>query len=194
MASSAKTRPIWKGRAGRSDRALDRWWLWWSSYGGSQAGSRCGGGANVRLDLTCLCSRAAVWRSPGPPLKAPLSRRVDLFREHSGRRSCTRHGVGCQHDASFLIRHMAIVAIVRPRNVTHGDAARCHARRHAAVSVRVVLTCRACAEVTVLDLHAAVIARRYPGVPLARFSWRCSACLSDDLDIDVRPEPSQRRG
>jgi hypothetical protein len=52
--------------------------------------------------------------------------------------------------------------------------------------VRVVLTCRACAEVTVLDLHAAVIARRYPGVPLARFSWRCSACLSDDVDIEVR--------
>jgi hypothetical protein len=113
---------------------------------------------------------------------------------------CRRHGVGCQHDTSFLIRHMITVTIVRPRNVTHGDAARCHARRMVGMSpcppgfVRVVLTCRACAEVTVLDLHAAVIARRYPGVPLARFSWRCSACLSDDLDIDVRPEPSQRRG
>ena len=29
--------------------------------GGSQPGSRCGGGANVWLDLTCLCSRAALF-------------------------------------------------------------------------------------------------------------------------------------
>jgi hypothetical protein len=52
--------------------------------------------------------------------------------------------------------------------------------------VRVVLTCRRCGEVTVLDLHPAVIASRYPGVPLARFSWRCSSCLSDDVDINVK--------
>jgi hypothetical protein len=38
----------------------------------------------------------------------------------------------------------------------------------------------------VLDLHPAVIASRYPGVPLARFSWRCSSCLSDDVDINVK--------
>jgi hypothetical protein len=60
----------------------------WSSYGGSQAGSRCGGDANGRLDLTCSCSRAALFGLFGVHrvrlLKRHYSRRVDLFKEHAG--------------------------------------------------------------------------------------------------------------